>query len=61
MREKAIQDGLETLKDAFGRYKAAHREVGNQLMLEVEKEIGGEDEEAFMQVIEEDEDSNNIG
>ncbi len=26
-KEKAIQDGLETLKDALDRYRAAHMEV----------------------------------
>ncbi len=49
------------MERAFGRYKAAHAEVGNRLMLEVEKEIGGEDEVAFAQVIEEDEGLNDIG
>ncbi|MCP3665224.1 MAG: hypothetical protein GY696_22455, partial [Gammaproteobacteria bacterium] len=36
-------------------------EVLDQLVLEVEEEIGSEDEAAFTQVIKEDEAMNNIG
>ncbi len=61
MKVEAIRHGLVCMENAFGRYKAAHREVMNQLMLEVEKQIVGEDEAAFTQVIEEDEESNDIG
>ncbi len=57
LKEEAIRDGLDGLKNAFGRYNAAHREGGNQLILEVEKKIGGEDEAAFTQVIEQDEET----
>ncbi len=33
------------LENGFSRYKVAHKEVMNQLMLEVEETLGGEDAE----------------
>ncbi len=61
LKEEAFRDGLKILERTYGRYKAADTEVLIQLMLEVEKKIGGEDEAAFTQVIEEDRESNNVG
>ncbi|MCP3668478.1 MAG: hypothetical protein GY696_39345 [Gammaproteobacteria bacterium] len=61
LKEEAFRDGLKILERTYGRYKAADTEVLIQLMLEVEKELGGEDEAAFTKVIEEDEVSNDTG
>ncbi len=59
-KEEAICDGLDSLENAFDRYKVAHKEVMNQLMLEVEETLGDEDEATFEQVLGEDADTNNI-
>ncbi len=58
-KEKALQDGLETLKNALDRYWAAHTEVRDELILEVWKEVGSENEAAVEPVLAEDSDMYN--
>ncbi len=43
-KEEAVQIGFERLDDALNEYRAAHVKVRDQLILETQKQMDGEDE-----------------
>ncbi len=59
-REEAVQDGFENLEYALDRYRAAHTEIRDLLILEAWKGLGGEDKAVVERVLVEDSDMYNV-